>query len=455
MNEKNHLFSNHALKMLLIPLVAEQFLTSLMGTADSMMVSNVGSAAISAVSLVDSINVLVIQAFAALSAGGTIVCSQYIGQKNLKKATESARQLLLAVASISVLVMVVCLAFRTPLLRLVFGKVDAEVMDASKIYFLITSLSFPFIALYDAGASVYRAQGDSATPLRISVVANCLNITGNAVLIWVFHMGVAGAAYATVISQGVSGFLCLIFIIKKVPVLHMEKGEFRLEKNLSIQQLKVGFPMALQYSITAIGTMMVQSALNMLGSIAVAAFTAANKIENLLTQAFVAQGVTMATYCAQNMGAGRPDRIRKGFRAADMQGFLYGIGAGIFFIFAGKYLTYLFLSENVEEVIGNVEIYLRCIGIFMIPLAIVNIYRNGIQGMGYGLLPMMAGVAELVGRGATALVAAHYRSYFGTCMASPVAWILASALLLVMYHFIMKDLDQRFKSNVESAKNRL
>ena len=172
MNEKNHLFSNHALKMLLIPLVAEQFLTSLMGTADSMMVSNVGSAAISAVSLVDSINVLVIQAFAALSAGGTIVCSQYIGQKNLKKATESARQLLLAVASISVLVMAVCLAFRTPLLRLVFGKVDAEVMDASKIYFLITSLSFPFIALYDAGASVYRAQGDSATPLRLSVVAH-------------------------------------------------------------------------------------------------------------------------------------------------------------------------------------------------------------------------------------------------------------------------------------------
>ena len=218
MNEKNHLFSNHALKMLLIPLIAEQFLTSLMGTADSMMVSNVGSAAISAVSLVDSINILVILAFAALSAGGTIVCSQYIGQKNIKKATESARQLLLAVASISVLVMVICLSFRTPLLRLVFGKVDAEVMDASKIYFLITSLSFPFIALYDAGASVYRAQGDSATPLRISVVANCLNIAGNAVLIWVFHMGVAGAAYATVISQGVSGFLCLIFIIKKVEV---------------------------------------------------------------------------------------------------------------------------------------------------------------------------------------------------------------------------------------------
>lgn len=197
----------------------------------------------------------------------------------------------------------------------------------------------------------------------------------------------------------------------------MEKGEFRLEKNLSIQQLKVGFPMALQYSITAIGTMMVQSALNMLGSIAVAAFTAANKIENLLTQGFCGPRCDDGYLLCPEYGRGQtgpdPERLPGGL---DMQGFLYGIGAGIFFIFAGKYLTYLFLSENVEEVIGNVEIYLRCIGIFMIPLAIVNIYRNGIQGMGYGLLPMMAGVAELVGRGATALVAAHYRSYFGTCM---------------------------------------
>ena len=200
--------------MLLIPIMVEQMLNSLMGMADTMMVSNVGSAAISAVSLVDSINVLVIQAFAALSAGGTIVCSQYIGQKNLKKATESARQLLLAVASISVLVMAVCLAFRTPLLRLVFGKVDVEVMDASKIYFLITSLSFPFIALYDAGDSVYRAQGDSATPLRISVVANCLNITGNAVLIWVFHMGVAGAALATLGSRVFSAIVVLWLLSK-------------------------------------------------------------------------------------------------------------------------------------------------------------------------------------------------------------------------------------------------
>ena len=294
--------------MLLIPLIAEQFLTSLMGTADSMMVSNVGSAAISAVSLVDSINILVIQAFAALSAGGTIVCSQYIGQKNIKKATESARQLLLAVASISVLVMVICLSFRTPLLRLVFGKVDAEVMDASKIYFLITSLSFPFIALYDAGASVYRAQGDSATPLRISVVANCLNIAGNAVLIWVFHMGVAGAALATLGSRIFSAVVVLWF-------LRSPKNEIAVKDYLSIRPdgtqigmiLKIGIPSGVENSMFQFGKLAIQSTVSTMGTVAIAAQAMTNILENLNGVAAIGIGIGLMTVVGECMGAGRKD----------------------------------------------------------------------------------------------------------------------------------------------------
>lgn len=437
-----------------IPVFIGNVFQQVYSMADTVIVGKfVGTKALAAVGATGTINFLILGFLLGLTAGFTVLTAQKFGagdMESMRKTVGNAAILSFIVAVAMTLVSMLGMRW-----LLTFMNTPEDIFDDAYTYIMIICGGIFTQVLYNLLSSILRALGNSKTPLYFLLLSAGLNIVLDLVLIIYFHMGVAGAAYATVISQGVSGFLCLIFIIKKVPVLHMEKGEFRLEKNLSIQQLKVGFPMALQYSITAIGTMMVQSALNMLGSIAVAAFTAANKIENLLTQAFVAQGVTMATYCAQNMGAGRPDRIRKGFRAADMQGFLYGIGAGIFFIFAGKYLTYLFLSENVEEVIGNVEIYLRCIGIFMIPLAIVNIYRNGIQGMGYGLLPMMAGVAELVGRGATALVAAHYRSYFGTCMASPVAWILASALLLVMYHFIMKDLDQCFKSNVESAKNRL
>lgn len=437
-----------------IPVFIGNVFQQVYSMADTVIVGKfVGTKALAAVGATGTINFLILGFLLGLTAGFTVLTAQKFGagdMESMRKTVGNAAILSFIVAVAMTLVSMLGMRW-----LLTFMNTPEDIFDDAYTYIMIICGGIFTQVLYNLLSSILRALGNSKTPLYFLLLSAGLNIVLDLVLIIYFHMGVAGAAYATVISQGVSGFLCLIFIIKKVPVLHMEKGEFRLEKNLSIQQLKVGFPMALQYSITAIGTMMVQSALNMLGSIAVAAFTAANKIENLLTQAFVAQGVTMATYCAQNMGAGRPDRIRKGFRAADMQGFLYGIGAGIFFIFAGKYLTYLFLSENVEEVIGNVEIYLRCIGIFMIPLAIVNIYRNGIQGMGYGLLPMMAGVAELVGRGATASWPLITAVISVPVWASPVAWILASALLLVMYHFIMKDLDQRFKSNVESAKNRL
>ena len=166
--EKKHLFTNKQLWALLVPVVVEQILNSLMGTADTMMVSNVGSAAISAVSLVDSINVLVIQVFAALAAGGTIICSQYMGQKNTKNATDAAKQLIFIITAIAVVLTVVCVVFQIPLLHLIFGKVEAEVMINSEIYFLYTALSFPFIAVFNAGSSVFRAQENTRLPDHLS-----------------------------------------------------------------------------------------------------------------------------------------------------------------------------------------------------------------------------------------------------------------------------------------------
>ena len=200
---QQHMFSNKMIRALLVPIILEQLLNSIMGTADTMMVSNVGSAAISAVSLVDSINILVIQAFSALAAGGAIVCAQYIGQGNKERANESARQVLFIITLISVAVSAFCLIFQKPLLHLIFGAVEADVMRASEIYFFYTALSFPFIAAYDAAASIFRAQENTRDPMLISMVSNVMNIVGNAIMIWGFHMGVAGAALATLIY-----FLC-------------------------------------------------------------------------------------------------------------------------------------------------------------------------------------------------------------------------------------------------------
>lgn len=189
--------------------MVEQLLSSLMGTADTMMVSNVGSAAISAVSLVDAINILVIQALSALAAGGAILCSQYLGSQNLKKAKRSAEQVLFVMLVLSCSLSLLCLIFRFPLLRLIFGTVDTDVMANSQIYFFFTLLSFPFIGLYDAGASILRAQNNTKGPMTISILSNFLNIGGNAILIFVFGMGVAGAAISTLISR----IFCAIVVI--------------------------------------------------------------------------------------------------------------------------------------------------------------------------------------------------------------------------------------------------
>ena len=206
--------------------------------------------------------------------------------------------------------------------------------------------------------------------------------------------------------------------------------------------------MALQYSITAIGTMMVQTSLNLLGSVQVAAFTAAGKVEQIANQAYVAMGTTMATYSAQNIGAGKVKRIHQGFRSVTMMGCVYSVVIGLLIAFFGKYMTYVFVSDNVNTIMQSVDIYLKCSALFFVPLMIVNVYRNGIQGMGYGLMPMMAGVAELIGRGVVAVVAAGRKSYVGVCLASPAAWVLAGSLLLVMYFYIMKHDMKKFEQPV-------
>ena len=206
--------------------------------------------------------------------------------------------------------------------------------------------------------------------------------------------------------------LCLIYMWKAVPELKMKKEDWYFNRDIAVKQISVGIPMGLQYSITAIGGMMVQSSLNILGSYAVAAFTAGSKIDNIFTQAFVAIGTTMSTYSAQNVGARKLDRVRQGFRCADVIGCAYAVVVGFVLFFVGKNFSYLFISDNAEAVIPMVDTYLRCVGMFMIPLYVVNCYRNGFQGMGYGLLPMLSGVAELIGRGVMAVVAARCQELY-------------------------------------------
>lgn len=421
--------------------------------ADTVIVGKfVGNAALAAVGACGTLAFLIIGFLQGVTAGFTVVTAQHYGAGNMKAMKKSVASGAVLTLIVSVILTVLSMISMSKVLHLM--NTPSDMYGEAYGYIMVLCGGIIAQALYNYLASVLRALGDSKRPLYFLVIAALLNIVLDLVFIIIFRLGAAGAAYATVIAQGISGILCLFYIGKMVPALHLHKEDWEMNGSLIGWQLKIGLPMAFQYSITAIGTIVVQSCLNILGSTAAAGFAAASKIEQVFSQAYVALGTTMATYCAQNMGAGKYTRIRKGFKNATLMGFAYAIVTGVIIFFGGKYMTVFFVSENLNQIMGYVDIYLRCVSVSFLPLVIVNLYRNGIQGMGYGLLPMTAGIAELIGRSGAALIASHFGSYMGICLASPAAWVLAGTLLIVMYFKIMKGKkDREIQTGYAEAAN--
>lgn len=420
--------------------------------ADAVIVGKfVGNKALAAVGSTGTIMFLIYGFVVGMTTGFTVLTAQKFGAGDMKGMRKTVAGAGILSFVVGVLLTILFMVFMKPLLILM--NTPSDIFADAYSYIMIVSGGILAQMLYNLLSSILRALGNSKLPLVFLIISALLNIVLDLVFIVGFGMGAKGAAVATVIAQGVSGILCLFYIIAKIPILHLKREDLDVGSTIYKNQLRIGVPMALQYSITAIGTMMVQSSLNILGSTLVAAYTAAGKIEQVVTQAYVAMGTTMATYAAQNMGAGSVKRIREGFKACTVIGVVYSFVAAGFIMTVGKYMTYLFVSEDVDIIMNSVDIYLKCIGIFFIPLAVVNIYRNGIQGLGYGLLPMMAGVAELIGRGVVAVIAGAKRSYPGVCLAGPAAWVLAGGLLIVMYYFIMNvNMRKIFGTNGKDHK---
>lgn len=306
--QQNRLFDNKKLAALLIPLAVDQLLNSFMGTVDTLVVSNLGSAAISAVSLVDSINILIVQAFFALASGGTVVCSHYLGCGKKEHAQEAARQLVFITFVLSAVIAGMCLLFNGPMLALIFGKVESAVMVNAKKYFFFSAISYPFIALYDDGSCILRAQENSRLPMLISVISNILNIILNLLFVWVFHWGVAGSATATMLARMFS----MVTVLVK---LRNPQLEIQLRKYFTIRPdwdeikriLRIGVPSGVENSMFQFGKLAIQSTVSTLGTIAIAAQAMTNILENLNGIAAIGIGIGMMTVVGQCLGAGRKD----------------------------------------------------------------------------------------------------------------------------------------------------
>ena len=307
-DKDNLLFHNKALFALLIPIVVEQLLNSFMGMVDTMMVSNLGSQAISGVSLVDSVNNLIVQLFSAMATGAAIICSHYIGMKNREGANKAARQVVLTVATIAVVITIAGLILRRPLLSFIFGKVEPEVMSNAVTYFLYTALSYPFLALFSAGSAIFRSCGNSRYPMMVSVISNVINVCGNALLMFVFNMGVAGAAISTLVSR----VFCAVVVIIKLrnpsqTICVNRYYTIHPDWDLIKRVLYIGIPSGIENSMFQFGKLAIQSTVSTLGTAAIAANAVTNILENLNGVAAQGVGIGLMTIVGQCIGAGRKD----------------------------------------------------------------------------------------------------------------------------------------------------
>ncbi len=321
-------------------------------------------------------------------------------------------------------------------------KTPGDIYQFAYQYIFIIFLGIPATYLYNMLSGIIRAMGDSKTPLAFLTLSSFLNIALDLICIINLNMGVAGAAVATVVSQAVSGVLCLIYMIKKFPMLRVEKGEWKMHLPYMGTLCGMGVPMGLQYSITAIGSVILQSAVNTLGASAVASVTAAGKVGLFFCCPYDAMGSTMATYGGQNVGAKKPERLGQGIKACMIIAVIYSAIAFVVLYLSGAELSSLFMDGADETLLANARLLLVINSIFFIPLAIVNIVRFLIQGMGFGTFAILAGVCEMVARSLAGMFLVPRFGFIGVCFASPLAWIFADAFLIPAYLHVRKKLDK-------------
>ena len=397
-----------------------------------------GVTALAAVGSTGSINFMIIGFCNGVCSGFAIPVAQKFGEKN-----ESAMRRYVAnsgwLAAVFAVVMtvVVCLLCRN---IQTWMRTPEDIFDQAYIYIFIIFLGIPATYLYNMLAGIIRSLGDSTTPLVFLLISSVMNIILDLFTIIILKMGVAGAAWATVISQGVSGLLCLFYMKKKFTVLKMQGDEWRPHKHSMMILCGMGIPMGLQYSITAIGSVVIQTAINSLGSIAVASVTAGQKIGMFFCCPFDALGGTMATYAGQNAGAGKTDRIRQGVRSATFIGSIYSVLACIVLTLFGGVIPLLFVDASETVVIHQAHQFLTFNSLFYIPLTIVNVWRFTIQGMGYSLLAILAGVCEMIARALVGFALVPIFGYIIICFASPLAWLMADAFLIPAFYYCLRNL---------------
>ena len=446
-NDVKDLTQGNVFKLILgfsIPLLLGMLFQQFYSMVDTIIVGRyLGVTALAEVGSTGSINFMIIGFCMGVCNGFAIPVAQKFGARNYKLLRKYVfNSGVLAVIFSVIMTLVVCL-----LCRNILGWMNTpnDIMEGAYSYIFVIFLGIPVTYLYNLLAGIIRSLGDSKTPLMFLIMSSIINIILDLVFIIVFNMGVSGAAWATVISQGVSGICCLIFMAKRYSILKFEKDELKINGHFIRRLCYMGVPMGLQYSITAIGSVILQTAVNGLGSLVVAAVTAGSKISMFLCCPFDALGSTMATYAGQNVGAKKLDRVNEGIKNSIIIGSVYSIIAFLVSIFFGKTIALLFVDGNELKLLSMVSKQLIITALFYIPLCLVNVVRFTIQGMGYSTFAIFAGICEMIARTICGFILVPIFGFNAVCLASPIAWICADLFLIPGYISVMNKMKREIK----------
>ena len=399
---------------------------------DAMIVGKLlGAQALGAVGATGSINFFVIGFCLGVCSGFAIPVAQRMGAKDYPQMRRYVANAAYLSALIALVLTVVTGIFCRDILTAM--KTPADLFEGANAYIFIIFMGIPAVFLYNLLASIIRSLGDSRTPVYFLALSAGLNMVLDLMFILWFQAGVAGAAAATVLSQAVSGIACLIYMVKKFPILRVTREERQPDWASCRSLCAMGLPMGLQYSITAIGSIVLQTSVNALGSIYVTAISTGTKVYQLLCCPFDAMGAAMATYCGQNVGAGRLDRLNQGVRSCSLLGLGYSAAALVAMLFLAPQCVMMFLSSaepQLELLLSLTTQYILTLTAFFFPLALVNILRFSIQGMGFSTLAILAGVLEMIARTVVGHFFVPSMGYTAACFASPAAWICADLFLI-------------------------
>lgn len=427
----------------MIPILLGNLLQQIYNLTDSIIVGRfVGKDAFAAVGSTGCLNFLVIGFMLGLSSGLCIPIAHRFGAGDYVRMRRRVASAVYISAAITVVLTVVTVLCTRQLLVLM--QTPENILETAISYIRIIFLGILATMMYNLPANLLRALGDSKTPLYFLIVSAILNVVLDLVFVLVFSMGAEGTAIATVIAQFVSGFLCILYMMKKYSILHFEKGEWAVTWEEIRSSFSLGVPMGLQFSVTAIGSVILQSAVNTLGSDIVASVNAASKVNMFLSQPMEALGLTISTYCGQNMGAGKLDRIKAGVRSSLIITVLISIICGVIMVAFGNSLSLLFIrqEEMTPLISDSITRFLLYNSIFFPFLGILLVLRNASQGLGFSILAMGAGLFEMIARSVVAFCFVSVFGFAAICYANPAAWIAASVILTPIYLYALKQVKK-------------